>query len=195
MRNRFKRLVPIFDYLGPLLWTTGFLLFVPVVVLAVDSRAGRAEVSPLCFVIPACLSLALGLVLKRKAGFRTLDRHGAMLLCVAGWVTVSAIGAFPLYLSHHLSYLDAFFESVSGFTTTGITMLVGLDELPRSLLFWRALTQWLGGLGILAFFLAVAQSSASAHPCSPPRATRSSPSGPPPASSERSRSSGRSTPA
>ena len=67
-----------------------------------------------------------------------------------------------------ISYLDAFFEAVSGFTTTGITMLTNLDTMPRSILFWRALMQWLGGLGILAFFLVVAQGLKSTHWTSAP---------------------------
>jgi trk system potassium uptake protein TrkH len=73
------------------------------------------------------------------------------------------LGAIPYVISIDATYLDAFFETMSGFTTTGITMFVGLDGMPLSILFWRALTQWVGGLGILTFFLAVAFRSGSAH--------------------------------
>ena len=163
MRNRFRNLVPLVDYLGALLWTSGLILFVPLVVLGLYAHAGYREVSPLSFVVPALFALALGFGLKRRGGFRPLDSRGAMLLCVFGWVIVSAIGALPLYMGLRISYLDAFFEAVSGFTTTGITMLSGLDRMPRSILFWRALMQWLGGLGILAFFLAVVHNVGSAH--------------------------------
>jgi trk system potassium uptake protein TrkH len=62
-----------------------------------------------------------------------------------------------------ISYLDAFYEAVSGFTTTGATFLTGLKVLPRSILFWRALTQWIGGLGIFTLFLFVVRESGSRH--------------------------------
>jgi trk system potassium uptake protein TrkH len=63
----------------------------------------------------------------------------------------------------HSNYLDAYFEAMSGFTTTGITIFSGLDKMPRSILFWRALTQWLGGLGILSFFLVLTFQAGGAH--------------------------------
>ena len=78
------------------------------------------------------------------------------------WVAVASILASGICIGIGASFLDAYFESVSGFTTTGITMFTGLDAMPRSILFWRALMQWLGGLGILTFFLAVASGSGRA---------------------------------
>ena len=86
-----------------------------------------------------------------------------MILCALGWIVVSAAGAVPFWLGLKLSFLDAYFETVSGFTTTGITMLTGLDDMPRSILFWRSFIQWLGGVGILTFFLAVLYTGGSAH--------------------------------
>ena len=157
MRNRFQFLLPLVDYLGALLWTSGFVLLAPIAVLLIYAHAGRREVSVFCYLLPAVIALGSGLLLKRKPTFVPLDSRGAMLLCVVAWLGVSAIGALPLYLALPVSYLDAYFEAVSGFTTTGITMLSGLDALAPSLLFWRALMQWLGGLGILAFFLAFAR--------------------------------------
>ena len=69
---------------------------------------------------------------------------------------IAALGALPYYLSDYCqSYVDAFFESVSGFTTTGATVLADVEALPRGLLFWRSLTQWLGGMGIIVLSLAV----------------------------------------
>ena len=189
MRNRFQFLLPVLDYLGALLWTSGFVLFVPLVILAIYRKSEYGEVNPFSFIIPAILALALGLVLKRSPGFKPLDSRGAMLLCVIGWIVVSAIGALPLWIAGTAGYLDSFFEAVSGFTTTGITMLSNLDTMPRSILFWRALMQWLGGLGILAFFLAVA----SLTRCSTRRATRFSPNAPRPACFTHSKSCGRST--
>src|ERR671913_515787 len=66
------------------------------------------------------------------------------------------IGALPLVFSElQLSYTDAFFETMSGITTTGSTVLVGLDTMPRSILLWRALMQWLGGVGIVVMAIAI----------------------------------------
>ena len=86
-----------------------------------------------------------------------------MMLCALGWLVVSAVGAVPFCIAIDMAYLDAYFETVSGLTTTGITMLAGLDEMPRSILFWRSFIQWLGGLGILTFFLTVLYTGGSAH--------------------------------
>jgi trk system potassium uptake protein TrkH len=164
VRNRFLFLLPALDYLGALMWTTGFVLLVPLVVRVVHLHDRVAEVAWQCYAVPAALSLLVGFALKRRARFLPLDSRGAMLLCTVGWLVVSAFGAVPLWMGiREMSVLDAFFEAVSGFTTTGITMLTDLDAVPRSLIFWRALMQWVGGLGILAFFLAVATGRGSAH--------------------------------
>jgi trk system potassium uptake protein TrkH len=154
----------VLDYLGALMWTTGFVLLVPLAVRVAYLNSGYPEVAWWCYAAPAGASLLIGFALKRRATFLPLDSRGAMLLCTIGWLVVSAFGAVPLWLGlEQVGFLDAYFEAVSGFTTTGITMLTGLDAMPRSILFWRALMQWVGGLGILAFFLAVSAGRGSAH--------------------------------
>ena len=164
MRNRFLYLAPVLGYLGHLFWIFGFVLLLPLVVLFLFEGAERPEVSYLCFVLPAFISWAIGLYLKyRWGGKGILSSRGSMLICALGWLAISAVGALPLWMGLDISYLDAYFEAVSGFTTTGITMLTGLDYMPRSLLFWRALIQWVGGLGILTFFLAVVFTGSSAQ--------------------------------
>lgn len=163
MRRRFQALGPILGGLGGLLWIFGFLLLIPLAPMAIYARLGRPEVSALSFVLPALLSMGLGALLKRRRSFEGIDQRGALLLCGLGWLVVSAVGALPFTLGLGTSYLDAYFETVSGLTTTGITMLEGLDTTPRSIIFWRALIQWIGGLGILTFFLTVVTSGTSAH--------------------------------
>jgi len=163
MRNRFLYLWPILDYLGALFWIFGFVMLAPLGVLVLSSRAGHEEVAAWVFVLPAALGLGLGLLLKRRAAFRPLTRRAAVLVCALGWLTVSALGALPFRLGLGLGYFDAYFETISGFTTTGITMLTGLADIPLSILFWRSFIQWLGGLGILTFFLAVAFFGSSSH--------------------------------
>jgi len=82
-------------------------------------------------------------------------REGFMMV-VLGWTFSSALGALPFYLSGTIpSYTDAFFETVSGFTTTGATILTAIESVPRSMLFWRSLTHWLGGMGIVVLTVAI----------------------------------------
>jgi len=172
MRNRFRYLLPILDHLGALCWIFGFVMLSPLLIMLVEAPGRRAEVSAACFVVPAILGVSVGALLKRRLGTRPLDGRGAMLLCALGWIVISALGAAPFYMARHeiqypgeapIGFLDAYFETVSGFTTTGITVLHGLDAMPGSILFWRSLIQWLGGLGILTFFIAIISVGGTAH--------------------------------
>ena len=84
-----------------------------------------------------------------------LTRDG-FLVVVLSWLVVTAFGALPYVLSGSIPrYTDAFFETMSGFTTTGATLLTDIEALPRSVLFWRSLTQWLGGMGIVVLTVAI----------------------------------------
>jgi trk system potassium uptake protein TrkH len=87
------------------------------------------------------------------------DRHirprDGFLVVGAAWVAVSIVGAVPYLVTGALGPADAFFESVSGFTTTGSTVIADTTVIPRSLLVWRAMTQWLGGMGIILFTIAI----------------------------------------
>ena len=85
-----------------------------------------------------------------------LTLRQAYVLTFLAWLAVPAFGALPLVFSElELSYTDAFFETMSGVTTTGSTVLVGLDTMPHSILLWRALMQWLGGVGIIVMAIAI----------------------------------------
>ena len=77
----------------------------------------------------------------------------ALLFASLSWLMAAGVGGVPFVLAGLLGPVDAFFESMSGFTATGMTLLSGLEGLPRSVLFWRALTQWLGGGGVVLFFV------------------------------------------
>jgi len=163
MRNRWQYFKPIVDYVGLLVWVFGLLLLAPMVVQIVSAYHGSREVPIWVYWAPAVGAVVCGLALKRNLRSPPLDTRRAMILCAIGWTVVSAIGAVPFWLGLGISYLDAYFETVSGFTTTGITMLKGLDAMPLSILFWRSFIQWLGGLGILTFFLAILYSGGSAQ--------------------------------
>ena len=163
MRNRFYNSLSILEYLGALHYFFGCLVLLPVVPQFLYSRMGCEEPSYLVFVVPSVLAFALGGILKGRRQLRELDGPSSMLLCSVAWILLSAVGAIPFCLGLKTGYLDAYFETVSGFTTTGITMLQGVDSLPKSILFWRSFIQWLGGLGILTFFLFVVSAGGSGH--------------------------------
>ncbi len=163
MRNRFDTFSVVFSVLGSLFISLGFVLLIPlaVVFLGGEIQPGRATL--FAFLLPGLLAFSVGILC--RALFRSGSPNGlqAMLICSLGWLGFSAIGALPFVIGIGASYLDGFFEAMSGFTTTGITMFSGLDEMPRSILFWRSLTQWVGGLGILTFFLAITSRGATGY--------------------------------
>jgi trk system potassium uptake protein TrkH len=155
MRYRFKTLRSILHFLGALLLLLGAILLLPLVVMVITGELGTEHNILYAFLLPSIIAFSLGLFFQKAFRPGPLGDVQAMLICALGWLLCSAIGAIPFVIALKASYLDGFFETMSGFTTTGITMFTGLDEIPRAILFWRSLTQWLGGLGILTFFLTV----------------------------------------
>ena len=105
--------------------------------------------------ILVCLGFALvcGLVGRKPA--RNIGTRDAIFVVASGWVLVSLLGALPFMFAGELGFVDAVFESVSGFTTTGSSVLRQLDSIPRSLAMWRSVTHWLGGMGIILLLIAV----------------------------------------
>ena len=82
-------------------------------------------------------------------------REGFAIVTLS-WVTMALLGALPFYISGKIpAFIDCYFEAMSGFTTTGSTILVTVEVLPKSLLFWRSLTHWLGGMGIIVLTIAI----------------------------------------
>jgi trk system potassium uptake protein TrkH len=107
------------------------------------------------FLYSLLVTLATGLLL--EFGFRTtevIERPDAFTIVSFTWLLVPLLGALP-YVFVGWSLLDAFFEAMSGFTTTGATILQVVEAVPRSVLLWRSLTQWLGGMGVIALFVAI----------------------------------------
>jgi trk system potassium uptake protein TrkH len=96
------------------------------------------------------------LILALRMDKIALDRRQAFLLTSLAWLLLPIVGAVPLLLSSlGMDVTDAVFESVSGLTTTGSTVLFGLDAMPPSILLWRSILQWLGGIGIIAMGIAI----------------------------------------
>ncbi|MBD3167982.1 MAG: TrkH family potassium uptake protein [candidate division Zixibacteria bacterium] len=110
------------------------------------------------FSISTLIGLLLGIaffVWGKKAGV-TINRRDALAVVAIGWIGFGVVGAIPFMLEEVLTNpIDAFFETVSGFTTTGSTVITDLDKVSYGLLYWRSLTQWLGGMGIIVLFIAV----------------------------------------
>jgi len=164
MRNGFRRINCILHFVGGLLEILGLILLFPLIVVFIYwGQMGDGWITATAFVVTAMISFSLGMVLRNKFKSETLDTTGSMLICALGWLFASAIGALPFVIAIGTNYFDAYFEAMSGFTTTGITLFSGLDNMPRSILFWRALTQWMGGIGILSFFLLIISQGGGAH--------------------------------
>ncbi|MEF8849845.1 MAG: TrkH family potassium uptake protein [Candidatus Bipolaricaulota bacterium] len=140
-------------YVGALLWVFGFIILSPLTIIPFSSQLSFKLSVVYPFVLPAAISMLIGGLLSRSIDFRPLSGRESLVVVSLGWITVSVIGALPLFIGLDVGFLNAVFESTSGFTTTGITVLQGLDSMPHHILFWRSLTQWIGGLGILTLFL------------------------------------------
>ncbi|HUV14759.1 MAG TPA: potassium transporter TrkG [Acidobacteriota bacterium] len=111
---------------------------------------------------PLLVALLSGLAAGGAGGFafrpkpHEINRREGILFVVLAWVVLVTLGALPYFFSPHFpGFTDAFFESISGFTTTGATILLDIEGLPRSLLLWRALTHWFGGMGIILLGIAI----------------------------------------
>lgn len=110
------------------------------------------------FLIPIAVTAAAALAVfgLTRGAARELTSRDTLLMVAGSWLTASAVGALPAYLSGVIpSYADAYFETMSGFTTTGATILSNIEAVPRTILFWRSMTHWLGGMGIIVLTVAI----------------------------------------
>lgn len=106
--------------------------------------------------IAILMAVALPLLLFVKPTSKNIYARDGFAIVALGWLLIAFFGAFPLYLSGAIpSFVDAFFESSSGFTTTGSSILNQIEGLPRGVLFWRSFTHWVGGMGILVLTIAI----------------------------------------
>ena len=143
--------------------TVGLMLKVEAVLLLLPAIAALiyGESCLWSILISAAISLAAGFALTLLSRPKTqviYAREGFITVALA-WVAVSAVGALPFWISREIpSYIDAFFETVSGFTTTGASILANVEVMSRGLLFWRSFTHWVGGMGVLVFVMALVPS-------------------------------------
>ncbi|MEA3448286.1 MAG: TrkH family potassium uptake protein [Bacteroidota bacterium] len=118
----------------------------------------KESVSP--FIYSGLITLVIGVVLhhltKQRDKNNNLNKKEAYLTVGSTWILICIAGTLPYIFSETIPYfINALFESVSGFTTTGSSILTDIEALPKSILFWRSLTHWIGGLGIIALFLLI----------------------------------------
>ncbi len=144
---------PILLVIGLMLTTLGLAMLAPVLLdLLVENPDWQV------FLAAASVTLFVGtsLVLVSRGIDGRLRLHQAFLLTTLTWVVLPAFAALPFAFSElSLSYTDAFFEAMSGLTTTGSTVITGLDQAPPGILIWRSLLQWMGGIGIIVTAVAI----------------------------------------
>lgn len=147
----------IFSTLGQLTLSEGGMMLLPLIAALIY---GEWHVA-LSFGISAGLAVLLGggmYLLCRTKNTVIFAREGFVIVAL-GWIIMSAVGAVPFVISGDIpSYVDAFFETVSGFTTTGSSILVDVEALSHGALFWRSFTHWVGGMGVLVFIMAIVPS-------------------------------------
>jgi len=136
----------VFFAIGLLLIILGAFMLIPFFVQFIYGEENNT------FLSSASVTVFIGilLVLTNLEENRKLNLQQAFLLTTLSWLSIAIFGSIPFLLSDlNLSFVDAFFESMSGITTTGSTIITNLDNAPKSILIWRAILQWLGGIGII----------------------------------------------
>lgn len=136
--------------LGKMLGVEAVLLLLPALVGAI-----YAERSSIYFVITSVALIFIYLLVgRKKPEVTTIYAKEGLIIVASAWILWSLFGAFPFFLSGSIpNYMDAFFETVSGFTTTGSSILKDVEALPQCMLFWRSFTHWVGGMGVLVFVM------------------------------------------
>ncbi len=143
----------VFTYLAYIMRIES-LTMIPAMIIAMAEKDNDC-VFAFGVVIAALLVLSLVTCVLKPERKNISTREGVIITALS-WVLISLFGALPFCISGWIpNYIDAVFETVSGFTTTGATLLTNVEALPKSLLYWRSFTHWLGGMGVLVFMLAI----------------------------------------
>lgn len=144
----------VFYMIGQILKLEAALLLFPIICAAVYKESEIVS-----FLITMVIALAIGFVLTafNKPKDKTIFAKEGFVIVALCWILLSVVGALPFVLSGAIpSYVNAFFETVSGFTTTGASILPNVEEITsKSILFWRSFTHWIGGMGVLVLIMAI----------------------------------------
>lgn len=138
--------------LGKLLIVLSGLMILPLIISFIYK-----EELYMSYVIPIVSSFIAGLLLSiKKPNKKDFFAKDGFIIVGLSWIIISLIGALPFFISREIpNFIDAFFETSSGFSTTGSSILENVEEMSKSLLFWRSFTHWVGGMGVLVFVLAI----------------------------------------
>lgn len=137
--------------LGRILLVEAALLALPMLVAVLYRESAKPFLIPMLALI--LCGILLGQVSPRS---KALYARDGLAIVALAWIMMSLFGALPFYLSHSMdTFVDSFFETVSGFTTTGASILTEVEHLGRGMLFWRSFTHWVGGMGVLVFVMAI----------------------------------------
>ncbi|MSS78070.1 TrkH family potassium uptake protein [Anaerococcus sp. AGMB00486] len=145
--------------IGKLLLVLAGLLVFPLIVSFIYKESIADKIN---FILPIIISIILGMLLSKLGDNKShIYTKEAMFITASTWLIFSLIGAIPLFLtkSNYPSYIDAFFEMVSGFTTSGASVAFNVEDLPHSIIFWRSFSHFIGGMGILVFTIAILPNS------------------------------------
>lgn len=144
----------VFKYLGRIITSLGVLLLLPIIT-AICYREWKCLI---IFLAVAVFSVLLGTLMQKliKPKSSLMFAKEGFAITALAWGVMSVIGALPFTLSGEIpNYIDAFFETVSGFTTTGASIVTDVENMSRSMLMWRSFTHWVGGMGVLVFMMAI----------------------------------------
>ena len=143
----------IFQNLGKVTVLCGALMLLPLTVSFIYSE----DAFPFIYAIGAAALVGFLLIIYSRPKTNKISARDGFFLVTMAWILLSIIGSIPFFVSDQIpSPVDAYFETMSGFTTTGASVLTDIEALDKGLLFWRSLTHWIGGMGVLVFILAVA---------------------------------------
>ena len=140
----------VFRTLGEILLVMGPVLLIPGVIALFYSPGYM-----IIFMAPGllCSLVGYGLETKFRSNFKMATKH-AMLASALVWLFIPLFSTIP-FLAHEFSFLDSYFESISGFTTAGMTIMKNIESYPEPLLLFRSFMQWIGGVGIIVLFLLI----------------------------------------
>ena len=140
-------------------YTLGIVLLLQALMMVLPTAAALyyKEDTLMSFLITIGALVVFGFILTRfKPKNKTIYSREGIMIVSFGWILISLFGAMPFTISGEIpNYINAVFEAVSGFTTTGASILTDVDAMSKSMLFWRSFTHWLGGMGVLVFLMAI----------------------------------------
>jgi len=142
----------VFFAVGVLLMILGVFMLIPLLVQFIYNEKNNT------FLVSSSITIFIGilLILTNADKNKKLNLQQAFLLTTLSWLSIALFGCLPFLLSNlNLSFVDSFFESMSGITTTGSTIINNLDSAPKGILIWRAILQWLGGIGVIVMAITV----------------------------------------